>query len=171
MAESRETDDIGDNACKGRSRRKILQMWEAARSAALWLRLWVYCFVALFCWKSGCLSLWGIPGENNNFLYFCRVKACSHFKRASKNATTRFRVLSYLPRKMQNALANARRSKHNAKHRKPWCEKAFRPHPHRTRTRNARKWDLLMWMGVSTLHVSNIKGFAKKSFWDQLFTK
>ncbi len=34
----------------------------------------------------------------------------------------------------------------------------LRPHPHRTR--NASKWDLLMWIGVSTLHASNIKGFA-----------
>ncbi len=38
---------------------------------------------------------------------------------------------------------------------------AFRPNPHRTRDAtqcDASKWDLLMWMGVSTLHVSNIKG-------------
>ncbi len=27
-------------------------------------------------------------------------------------------------------------------------------------TGRASKWDLLMWMGVSTLHASNIKGFA-----------
>ncbi len=36
------------------------------------------------------------------------------------------------------------------------------PHSHRTRdkTRNASKWDLCGWMGVFTLHASNIKGFA-----------
>ncbi len=34
------------------------------------------------------------------------------------------------------------------------------PHPHRTRNETQNKWDLLMWMGVSTLHASNIKGFA-----------
>ena len=31
---------------------------------------------------------------------------------------------------------------------------------HTGRARNASKWDLLMWMGVSTLNTSNIKGFA-----------
>ncbi len=36
----------------------------------------------------------------------------------------------------------------------------LRPHPHRTRTCNASKWDLLIGMRVSTLHASNIKGFA-----------
>ena len=33
-----------------------------------------------------------------------------------------------------------------------------RPNPHRTRNATQRKWNLLMWMGVSTLHASNIKG-------------
>ncbi len=37
-----------------------------------------------------------------------------------------------------------------------------RTHPHRTRNAKQSKWDLLMWMGVSTLHASNIKGFAFK---------
>ncbi len=32
--------------------------------------------------------------------------------------------------------------------------------PHSHRTRNASKWDLLLSMGVFTLHASNIKGFA-----------
>ncbi len=35
---------------------------------------------------------------------------------------------------------------------------SFGPNPHRTPTRNASKWHLLMWMGVFTLHASNIKG-------------
>ena len=40
------------------------------------------------------------------------------------------------------------------------CDSAFRPNSHRTRTRNASKWDLLSSMGVFTLHTSNIKEFA-----------
>ena len=35
-----------------------------------------------------------------------------------------------------------------------------RPNPHRTHDATQSKWDLLMWMGVFTLHASNIKGFA-----------
>ncbi len=46
------------------------------------------------------------------------------------------------------------------RHASRWHVHFHRPHPHRTRTCNASKWDLLMWMGVSTLHASNIKGFA-----------
>ena len=43
----------------------------------------------------------------------------------------------------------------------PFSEQTcFRPHPHRTRNATQSKWDLLMWMGVSTLHASNIKGFV-----------
>ena len=37
---------------------------------------------------------------------------------------------------------------------------SFVPNPHWTRTRNASRWNLLMWLGASTLHTSNIKGFA-----------
>ncbi len=40
--------------------------------------------------------------------------------------------------------------------------KQLRPHPHRMRKATQSKWDLLVWMGVSTLHTSNIKGFAFK---------
>ncbi len=40
-----------------------------------------------------------------------------------------------------------------------------RPHSHRTRTRNASKWDLLSSMGVFTLHTSNVKGFAFEFAW------
>ena len=40
------------------------------------------------------------------------------------------------------------------------CTWLLRPNPHRTRDATQSKWDLLMWMGVSTLHASNIKGFA-----------
>ena len=35
-----------------------------------------------------------------------------------------------------------------------------RPHPHRTRNAMQSKWNLCAWMGVFTLHTSNIKRFA-----------
>ena len=37
---------------------------------------------------------------------------------------------------------------------------SFGPHPHRTRTSNASKWNLLMQMGVFTQQANNIKGFG-----------
>ncbi len=58
---------------------------------------------------------------------------------------------------LQHFLLFQRRREKETRHRK---RQDIRPHPHRTRTRNASKWDLLIWMGVSTLHASNIKGFA-----------
>ncbi len=49
------------------------------------------------------------------------------------------------------------------------CWYTDRPNPHWTHTHSTSKWDLLMWIGVSTLHASNIKGFAfefaDKPFW------
>ncbi len=38
------------------------------------------------------------------------------------------------------------------------CEQGLRPNSHRARMHNASKWDLLLSMGVFTLHANNIKG-------------
>ena len=49
----------------------------------------------------------------------------------------------------------------NGFHNLKVCHCTFRSNPpHRTRDATRSKWDLLMWMGVSTLHASNIKGFV-----------
>ena len=45
------------------------------------------------------------------------------------------------------------------------CPDLIRPNSHRTRTRKASKWDLLLSMGVFTLLASNIKGKTTRPVW------